>query len=258
VTIVAKGSPARSEARLWTRYRVARDPAARAQLVEQHLGLVRYVVRAMVPRIAQAEAADLESAGTLGLLRALDKFDPSRGLAFSTYAVQRIRGAILDDLRARDPAPRSTRRNARRLAAATSRLEQRLGRPPAPLQVAEALGIDLSTLWRWQAALPPTCTLSLDDAMGSAQLEAALGTPPAPQGDLLEAEQIACLEAAIARLPERERAVLVLSFYERLTLREIGRRLDVSESRISQIRSHALRRLRDWLRTDEVRSRGAA
>jgi RNA polymerase sigma factor for flagellar operon FliA len=257
VSIVAKGSPARSEARLWTRYRVARDPAARAQLVEQHLGLVRYVVRGMVPRIAQLEAADLESAGTLGLLRALDKFDPSRGLAFSTYAVHRIRGAILDDLRARDPAPRSTRRNARRLAAATSRLEQRLGRPPAPLQVAEALGIDLSTLWRWQAALPPTCTLSLDDAMGSAQFEAAVGTP-APQGDPLEAEQTACLEAAIARLPERERAVVVLSFYERLTLREIGRRLEVSESRISQIRSHALRRLRDWLLTDQVRSRGAA
>jgi RNA polymerase sigma factor for flagellar operon FliA len=255
VTIVAKSSPARSEARLWARYRIARDPAARAQLVEQHLGLVRYVVRAMVPRIAQVEAADLESAGTLGLLRALDKFDPSRGLAFSTYAVQRIRGAILDDLRERDPAPRSTRRNARRLAAATSRLEQRLGRPPASLQVAEALGIELSTLWRWQAALPPTCTLSLDDAMGSAQFEAAVGTP-APQGDLLE--QTACLEAAIARLPERERAVVVLSFYERLTLREIGRRLEVSESRISQIRSHALRRLRDWLLMDEVRSRGAA
>jgi RNA polymerase sigma factor for flagellar operon FliA len=211
----------------------------------------------MVPRIAQVEAADLESAGTLGLLRALDKFDPSRGLAFSTYAVQRIRGAILDDLRARDPAPRSTRHNARRLAAATSRLEQRLGRPPAPVQVAEALGIDLSTLWRWQAALPPTSTLSLDDAMASAQFEAALGTP-APQGDLLDAEQTASLEAAIARLPERERAVVVLSFYERLTLREIGRRLDVSESRISQIRSQALRRLRDWLLTDEVRSRGAA
>jgi RNA polymerase sigma factor FliA len=257
VTIVAKGSPTRSEARLWTRYRVARDPAARVQLVELHLGLVRYVVRAMVPRIAQVEAADLESAGTLGLLRALDKFDASRGLAFSTYAVQRIRGAILDDLRARDPAPRSTRRNARRLAAATSRLEQRLGRPPAPLQVAEALGIDLSTLWRWQAALPPACTLSLHDAMGSARFEAAVGTPP-PQGDMLEAEQTACLEAAIAQLPERERAVVVLSFYERLTLREIGRRLEVSESRISQVRTQALRRLRDRLLTDEVRSRGAA
>jgi len=257
VTTAGRSLPARSEAGLWTRYRVARDPGARAQLVERHLGLVRYVVRAMVPRIAQVEAADLESAGTLGLLRALDKFDPSRGLAFSTYAVQRIRGAILDDLRARDPAPRSTRRNARRLAAATSRLEQHLGRPPAPLQVAEALGIDLSTLWRWQAALPPTCPMSLDDAMGSAQFEAAVGTP-APQGDLLDPEQTACLEAAIARLPERERAVVVLSFYERLTHREIGRRLDVSESRISQIRSQALRRLRDWLLTDEARSRGAA
>ena len=255
MSIAAKGSPARSEARLWARYRVSRDPAARAQLVEQHLGLVRYVARAIARRIVQVETNDLESAGTLGLLRALDRFDPSRGIAFSTYAVQRIRGAILDDLRAGDPAPRSLRRSARQLAAARSRLEQRLGRPPASIQVAEALGIDLPTLWRWQAA--PARTMSLDDPTCSAQLESAVGSP-APQGTLLETEQTACLEAAIARLPERERAVVILSFYEGLTLREIGQRLEVTESRVSQIRSQAVRRLRDLLPADEMWSRGAA
>ena len=257
MSIAGKGSPARSDARLWARYRVSRDPAARAQLVEQHLGLVRYVARAIARRIVQVETTDLESAGTLGLLRALDRFDPSRGIAFSTYAVQRIRGAILDDLRASDPAPRSVRRGARQLAAATSRLEQRLGRRPAPIQVAEALGIDLPTLWRWQAAPAPARTLSLDDPTCSARLEAAVGGP-ALQETLLETEQTACLEAAIARLPERERAVVVLSFDEGLTLREIGRRLEVTESRVSQIRSQAVRRLRDLLPTDEMWSRGAA
>ncbi len=253
--IAAKGSPARSEARLWARYRVNRDPAARAQLVEHHLGLVRYVARAIARRIVQAETTDLESAGTLGLLRALDRFDPSRGIAFSTYAVQRIRGAILDDLRAGDPAPRSARRSARQLAAAMSRLEQRLGRRPAPIQVAEALGIDLPTLWRWQAA--PVRTMSLDDPTCSAQLESAV-EGSAPQWTLLETEQTVCLEAAIARLPERERAVVVLSFYEGLTLREIGQRLEVTESRVSQIRGQAVRRLRDLLPADEMWSRGAA
>jgi RNA polymerase sigma factor for flagellar operon FliA len=251
-----KRSVSPSEQGLWMRYRLAGDPDAGSQLAKQYLGLVRHVIRSMV-RLAQIDPADLESAGMLGLLRALDGFDPSRGLAFSTYAVRRIRGAILDDLRARDTASRSTRGNLRRLAVATSRLEQRLGRPPRSGQVAEALGIDLATLWRWQAAQAHASTLSLDDAMGSAWFEAGVGTA-ASQECVLEAEQGDRLQAAIARLPERERAVVVLSYYEGLTLRQIGDRLEVTESRVSQIRSDAVRRLRALLVAEAAPSLGAA
>lgn len=251
-----KRSAPPSEQGLWMRYRLAGDPDAGAQLAKQYLGLVRYVVRGMV-RVAQIDEADLESAGMLGLLRALDGFDPSRGHAFSTYAVRRIRGAILDDLRARDTASRSTRGNLRRLAVATSRLEQRLGRLPRSGQVAEALGIDLATLWRWQAAQALASTVSLDEAMSSARFEGAVAVT-ASQESLLEAERSDHLQAAIARLPERERAVVVLSYYEGLTLRQIGDRLEVTESRVSQIRRNAVRRLRALLAAETAPALGAA
>ena len=122
---------------LWTRYRTAGDPEARAQLLVRHLGLVHHVAREVSRRIPSVELGELVSAGALGLMKALDSFDLSRGLAFSTYAVLRIRGAILDDLRSRDSTPRSVRIKRRRIEAVAAGLEARLGRAPSPTELAD-------------------------------------------------------------------------------------------------------------------------
>ncbi len=135
---------------LWQRYRDNADPSARRQLLELYIGLVHHVAREMSRRTKAVELDDLVSAGTFGLIRALDSFDLSRGLAFSTYAVRRIRGAILDDLRSQDWAPRAVRVKARRLQVATTALEYRLGRTPRPEEIAAQLDIDVTTYWRWR------------------------------------------------------------------------------------------------------------
>lgn len=234
---------------LWARYRSAGDPEARAQLLSRHLGLVHHVAREVSRRIPSVELGELVSAGALGLMKALDSFDLSRGLAFSTYAVLRIRGAILDDLRSRDSTPRSVRVKRRRIEAVSAALEAELGRAPTAQQLADRLGIDLATFWKWK------------DAVGSyAEAETPSPTPgrrssrdsekhsdptasSAPQR-LVEAEHVAQLRQLIARLPEQQRRVLALYYYEELNLRQVGEILKVSESRVSQIRSQALRRLK--------------
>ncbi|MDQ3096963.1 MAG: sigma-70 family RNA polymerase sigma factor, partial [Chloroflexota bacterium] len=147
---------------LWQRYRTSADPVARARLLELYLGLVHHVAQEMRRRTQAVELDDLVSAGTFGLIRALDSFDLSRGLAFSTYAVRRIRGAILDDLRSRDWAPRAIRAKARRLQVATTALEGRLGRTPRPEEVAAKLDIDLTTYWQWRDEATARTAMSYD------------------------------------------------------------------------------------------------
>src|SRR3954447_11652941 len=142
----------RTEA-LWARYRTAGDPDARAQLLVRHLGLVHHVARDVARRIPSVELGELVSAGALGLMKALDSFDLSRGLAFSTYAVLRIRGAILDDLRSRDTTPRSVRVKRRRIESVAAALEGELGRAPTAKEAADRLDIDLATYWKWKDAV---------------------------------------------------------------------------------------------------------
>src|SRR6185312_1853025 len=122
---------------LWQRYRGTGDPAARAQLLDRYVGLVYHAAREIGARTPMVEIDDLVSAGALGLVRALESFDLSRGLAFSTYAVRRIRGAILDDLRGRDWTPRSVRVKRRRIDAVAAELEGHLGRAPSPAELAQ-------------------------------------------------------------------------------------------------------------------------
>jgi RNA polymerase sigma factor for flagellar operon FliA len=237
-------------AALWSRYRATGDADARAQLLEQHLGLVHHAAREIGARTPAMEVGDLVSAGTLGLMRALETFDVSRGLAFSTYAMTRIRGSILDDLRARDWTPRSVRAKSRQHAAAVARLEGQLGRAPEPREVAGALGIDLPTYWSWHSAISCLGTVSIHEspavADDGATFEETLDDPDATlPGDELEAEeQREALRAAIAELPEKERKVLALYFFEELTLKQIGEVLKLTESRVCQIRTQILRKLR--------------
>jgi RNA polymerase sigma factor for flagellar operon FliA len=235
---------------LWQRYRETADPDARRQLLELYIGLVHHVAREMSRR-TRLELDDLVSAGTFGLIRALDSFDLSRGLAFSTYAVRRIRGAILDDLRSQDWAPRAVRVKARRLQVATVALEARLGRSPRPEEVAEQLEIDITTYWRWRDDTATRVAVSFEGesgtgASGATALQELLEDPGAvsPSEELGRAEQVATLRDAIGRLPEKERTVMALYYYEELNQRQIAEVMHVTESRVSQIRTQALKRLR--------------
>jgi RNA polymerase sigma factor for flagellar operon FliA len=246
---------------LWARYRTAGDPEARAQLLVRHLGLVHHVAREVSRRIPSVELGELVSAGALGLMKALDSFDLTRGLAFSTYAVLRIRGAILDDLRSRDSTPRSVRVKRRRIEAIAAALEGRLGRAPSPKEVADHLGIDLSTYWKWKDAVgvyaeaetprPSHARRFSRDAETHADPSVTL-----PTQKLVESEHVAHLRQLISQLPEQQRRVLALYYYEELNLRQVGEVLQVSESRVSQIRSQALRRLRAELAASAERVGG--
>lgn len=238
---------------LWVRYRETGDPDARRQLLDGYLGLVHHVAREIGARTPAVELDELVSAGTLGLVRALESFDLSRGLAFSTYAMQRIRGAILDDLRARDWTPRSVRAKARQMGAAVATLEHRLGRAPEPTEIAEALGIDLETYWRWLAAVDAGVVVSLDQPSDRAEdgplLRDTIDDPdaPMPGAALAKGEQLAVLRTAIGQLPEKGRLVLAMYYFEELTLRQIAEVLHVTESRVSQIHTQSLRQLRSLL-----------
>jgi RNA polymerase sigma factor FliA len=239
---------------LWQRYRDTADPDARRQLLELYIGLVHHVAREMSRRTNAAELDDLVSAGTFGLIRALDSFDLSRGFAFSTYAVRRIRGAMLDDLRSQDWAPRAMRVKARRLQVATTALEFRLGRSPKPEEVADQLDIDVSTYWRWRDETASRTVVSYEGELrggfgGTTALQEVLDDPNAarPAEELSRQEDVKTLRDAIARLPEKERTVMALYYYEELNQRQIAEIMHVTESRVSQIRTQAMKRLRSRL-----------
>ncbi|HVO36462.1 MAG TPA: FliA/WhiG family RNA polymerase sigma factor [Gemmatimonadales bacterium] len=242
---------------LWERYRATGEVAARAQLLDQHLGLVQAIAREIAQRVPpEVELDDLVSAGTLGLVRALESFEPARGLEFSTYATPRIRGAILDELRAQDWVPRSVRRRAREIAAAVAALEHRLGRSPSPAEVARELGIALDEYWRWRRDVDRTTLVRFprtpdgaagDDLLADPISEAAAVSPD--DAGFEREDETAALRALLAELPPTERSVLALYYYEEMNLRQIGEVLHLTESRISQIRSRALQRLRERLTT---------
>jgi RNA polymerase sigma factor for flagellar operon FliA len=241
-------------ANLWTAYR-AGDELAREQLLARHLPLVHHVARKILVALpGQAELGDLVSAGTLGLINAIDSFDETRGLAFSTYAAARIRGAILDDLRRWDPAPRSVRRKVRQISRARDSLAGELEREPDSRETAVALGIDVDTLFRWQTSAAEAVQIPLDAPIDAARQRSA--TPAellvGVAGDQIEdgitrREEVDALTDALQQMGERDRLVLTLYYFEELKLAEIAQVLDLTESRISQIRKQALRTLRGEL-----------
>jgi RNA polymerase sigma factor FliA len=244
---------------LWARYRSAADPEARAQLLTRHLGLVHHVAREVSRRIPTVELGELVSAGSLGLMKALDSFDLSRGLAFSTYAVLRIRGAILDDLRSRDSTPRSVRVKRRRIESVAAALEAELGCAPTAKQVADRMEIDMATYWKWKDAVGSYSEAEVPRPLKGrrpsrdAENHADPSATSAAQR-LVESEHVAQLQQLISRLPEQQRRVLALYYYEELNLRQVGEILQVSESRISQIRSQALKRLRSEVSASSLAS----
>jgi RNA polymerase sigma factor FliA len=232
-------------------------PETRQQLLSEHLGLVYHVARQLCrAKQMDVEVDELVSAGTLGLIEAFNNFDLSRGLAFSTFAAPRIRGAMLDELRRQDHVPRSVRRRARDMNTATEALTRELGRSPDQTQVANRMGIDLNTLFRWQAegdngrfiplertvdGAPPGSRIPLEHLMTSTDDEI--------EERITAGQEVARLRDALLTLPEQERNVLTLYYFEELKLHEIAVLLGVSESRVSQIRAKAITRLRKGLST---------
>lgn len=241
--------------KLWQSYQAGSD-SARNRLLEEHLGLVHHVARQISRTLAaRADFDELVSAGTMGLMAALEGFDASRGLAFSTFAAPRIRGAILDELRKQDHVPRSIRRKTRDITGAREAFQQAHGRVPEDRELAEHLGIDLDTLWRWQSDVEGAHHIPLDRAPGERE-----NTTPVPaevlttedecgvEDSLTHEQEVTYLREAILRLKEQERIVLSLYYFEELKLHEIAKVLELTESRVSQIRSKALSRLRTDLK----------
>ena len=224
----------------------------RDKFLTQHLGLVHHVARQLKPALAaDADFDELVSAGTIGLIQAVDSFDASRGLAFSTFAAPRIRGAILDELRRHDPLSRGTRRRTRDLAQAQQALTRNLGRTPTTGELAEFMNVDRDTLWKWQAEVEGAVEVSIDrplrdgDDRSASPLDMLADESSQSIEDRITlTEETAHLKNALLRLKEQERTVLSLYYFEELKLHEIATVLEVTESRVSQIRSKALARLR--------------
>src|SRR5687767_10527891 len=231
--------------------RATNTRAARDAMLRQHLGLVYHVAHQLSrARANDVELDDLVSAGTLGLIDAFEHFDTSRGLAFSTFAAPRIRGAMLDELRRIDRVPRSVRRKTRQIDGASAALSSSLGREPEHSEVAERLGIDMETLWRWQSERESTQIMSIDRTPSTGENGRPSGewlaeTSGEEVDDTLTlAQETEHLRDALLELPEQQRTVLSLYYFEDLKLNDIARILHVSESRVSQIRSKAIQRLR--------------
>ncbi|PHM73796.1 RNA polymerase sigma factor FliA [Xenorhabdus kozodoii] len=225
-------------------------------LWKRYVPLVRHeALRLQVRLPASVELDDLLQAGGIGLLNAVDRFDSMQGTAFTTYAVQRIRGAMLDELRSRDWAPRSVRRNAREVTQTIRKLEQELGRPASEQEVAKELKINLieyrqilldtnnSQLFsydEWHEIHGESCEPVIEEEHEANPLQQLL------EGDLRQR-----VIDVIESLPEREKMVLTLYYQEELNLKEIGAVLDVGESRVSQLHSQAIKRLRARLNPEK-------
>jgi RNA polymerase sigma factor for flagellar operon FliA len=242
---------------LWVDYQETEAAEVRDRLIEYYLYLVRYVAGKMALSVPPSvEIDDLVSAGVVGLMDAIGKYDPGRDTKFETYAVARIRGAIVDDLRSLDWVPRSVRRKARMVEEAYSRLENELGRAANDEEVSKKLNMSVGDFRSVVDEIVSAGLLSLDDFVGSQDGERTTriidlvcskdgGTP----STCLEIEEMRrILAEAIMNLPDKERTVVALYYYEDMTLKEIGRTLGVSESRISQIHTKAMLRLRGRLR----------
>jgi RNA polymerase sigma factor FliA len=242
---------------LWRRYKLDGDERARERLVVAYSPLVKYVSGRMASGLpSHVEEADLISYGLLGLIGAIERFDPEREIKFETFAVSRIKGAIIDELRSLDWVPRSVRSKARDVEKAHSKLENKLQRAPTDEEMAAELGIGVGDFHDVLLEIANSSVLALDDLWtiadpdgGQVSLLDTIHDPNAvdPEREMDAAELKDRLADAIESLPERERLVVALYYYENLTLREIGEVLGVTESRVSQLHTKAVLGLRSNL-----------
>jgi RNA polymerase sigma factor FliA len=242
---------------LWRRYKVDGDASARERLVVAYSPLVKFVAGRLGAGLpSHVEDADLISYGLMGLIGSIERFEPERGIKFETFAMTRIRGAIIDELRSLDWVPRSVRARAREIEAAQAKLEHELQRAPTEEELAAKLGVDEEELRTSLLDIANSSVYALDelwtisDSSGdSVSLLDTISDPRAddPQESLASSEVKDRLTDGISSLPEREQLVIALYYYENLTLREIGEVLGVTESRVSQLHTKAVMRLKSAL-----------
>jgi len=242
---------------LWRRYKQDGDSRARERLVVAYSPMVKFVAGRLGAGLpSHVDDADLISYGLMGLIGAIERFEPERGIKFETFAMTRIRGAIIDELRSLDWVPRSVRSRAREIEAAQAKLEHELQRAPSEAELAKELGIDEEELQTSLLEIANSSVYALDelwtvsDSSGDqVSLLDTISDPRAedPQESLATSEVKDRLTEAIASLPEREQLVVALYYYENLTLREIGEVLGVTESRVSQLHTKAVMRLKSGL-----------
>jgi RNA polymerase sigma factor FliA len=241
---------------VWTKFVATRDHALRDELIRAYAPLVRFVVgRLGIPPSCLLDAEDLVSCGTIGLINAIDRYDPTRGSRFESFATVRIRGAVIDHLRALNWLPRTAMARVRQIEYAIANLEQRLGRPPTEGEITAEAQISPAR-YRQMLQEAGTIVLSLDAPLGPlAQDEGvtSLGDlledehSPGPDVQVEAQELIVLLRVALDQLPERERMLLALYYREELTMKEISKIMNVSESRVCQLHIQAILRLRNAL-----------
>jgi RNA polymerase sigma factor FliA len=239
---------------LWRTYRRSRDQALRDRLILTYAPLVKYVAGRLGSGLpAHVDEGDLVSYGLLGLIAAIERYDPDRDVKFETYAIARIKGSILDELRAMDWVPRSVRSRAREIERAMTELESKLGRAPNDEEISAKVGITVEELESSLTDISRSSIAALDElwtVSGSGGDTIALidtiedTKGPEPQSAFAQTEMREAIADAISRLPEREKLVITLYYYEDLTLREIGEVLGVTESRVSQLHTKAILRLK--------------
>lgn len=227
---------------LWQAYRTAGSRQARNDLVLHYGWLVNVIVRHILSVSGgYAEADDLQSYGTIGLIEAIEKFDGQKGVTFETFATYRIRGEILDFIRRSDWVPRGARRRGAEIQGAVDALTTELGRQPTDAELCRRLNITREALQRTRLDIERFAVVSLEEMLYDSVRG---GDEHSPEAVLAESELISVLSHALEGLPERERLVVTLYYYEELTLKEISRILNVTESRVSQIHLRAVERMK--------------
>ena len=242
----------------WEVYHRTKDLDARNRIITAYLPLVKSVAGRMAQGFPHSvELDDLVSTGVLGMMEALSNFDPQRGVKFETYAVPRIRGAILDELRALDWVPRSTRAKSRMVDRTTSKLENKLGRTPTTRELARSMRVSTDEVYDTIHDVSGAVMLSLDEMVyrkedDNRQVPRVETLESDHKDDVLSDLELKELKAylgtALNHISDQERIVLSLYYYEELTLKEIGEVMQISESRVSQIHTKAVMKLRNMIR----------
>ena len=243
----------KTEDELWVIYKKTKNPKIRDHLIKQYAPLVKYVAgKVAMGKPGNIEYDDLVGFGVFGLIDAIEKFDPEKNVKFKTYAVTRIRGSIYDELRAIDWVPRSVRQIAKEIELAINKIEAHTGKVATDQEIADELGLDIREFYTSMTKISGTSLLSLSDTWYSGDdnhkiaIIDTIESPNTLNPDIsVERDAVKDLIAkAIDELPDKEKKVLVLYYYEDLTLKEIGEVLDVTESRVSQLHTKAIIRMK--------------
>jgi RNA polymerase sigma factor for flagellar operon FliA len=244
--------------RCWADFKVYKDPQARDSIINHYAYLVKITAGRLVTSLPGGlDREDLIGAGVVGLIKSVDQFDPTRDVKFETYAIALIRGAILEMLRDEDWVPRSIRERLKALDRTMVRFETENGRPASDHELAENMGISRQEVSELQVRMGRTSVYSLDDILSSSDgddhipfIEMIADHDANPGGEVEGRELRALLGKGVDRLPERERLVVALYYFDGLTFKEIGKVLGVSESRVYQLHTQAMTRLRAFMKSE--------